>query len=158
MNPIGPRVCYEEGKRCAETLSFNYYRQHRLKIKVARIFNTYGPHMHPNDSRVISNFIIQALQGEPITIYGNGPQTRSFCYVDDMVEGLILMMKTSNEVTGLINLGNPQEYSILELAQRILKLTGSKSNIVFQPLPKMIQKNVNPIFHWLKRSLVGLPR
>jgi len=133
VNPIGSRACYDEGKRCAETLFFDYHRQHRLRIKVARIFNTYGPHMHPNDGRVISNFIIQALRGEPLTIYGKGSQTRSFCYVDDMVEGLILLMKSSDEVTGPVNLGNPVEHSILEIAQKILELTGSKSKIIFQP-------------------------
>jgi len=133
VNPIGPRACYDEGKRCAETLFFDYYRQHRLRIKVARIFNTYGPHMHPNDGRVISNFIVQALRGEPLTIYGKGSQTRSFCYVDDMVEGLILLMKSSDEVTGPVNIGNPVEHSILEIAQKILELTGSKSKIIFQP-------------------------
>ena len=136
VNPIGPRACYDEGKRCAETLFFDYHRQHQLGIKVARIFNTYGPRMHPNDGRVISNFILQALRGEPITIYGNGSQTRSFCYVDDMVKGLMLFMKTPNEVTGPINLGNPEEHSILEIAQRILKLTASKSKIIFAPLPQ----------------------
>jgi UDP-glucuronate decarboxylase len=135
VNPIGPRACYDEGKRCAETLFFDYYRQHRLKIKVARIFNTYGPRMHPNDGRVVSNFILQALRGEPITIFGNGSQTRSFCYVDDMVKGLFLLMKTADEVTGPVNLGNPEEHSILEIAQKVLKLTGSKSEIVFEPLP-----------------------
>jgi len=133
VNPIGPRACYDEGKRCAETLFFDYYRQHRLRIKVARIFNTYGPHMHPNDGRVISNFTVQALRGEPLTIYGKGSQTRSFCYVDDMVEGLILLMKSSDEVTGPVNIGNPVEHSILEIAQKILELTGSKSKIIFQP-------------------------
>ena len=136
VNPIGPRACYDEGKRCAETLFFDYHRQHHLGIKVARIFNTYGPRMHPNDGRVISNFILQALRGEPITIYGNGSQTRSFCYVDDMVKGLTLFMKTPDEVTGPINLGNPEEHSILEIAQRILKLTASKSKIIFAPLPQ----------------------
>ena len=136
VNPIGPRACYDEGKRCAETLFFDYYRQHRLKIKVARIFNTYGPRMHPNDGRVISNFILQALRGDPITIYGDGSQTRSFCYVDDMVKGLISLMKTRDEVTGPVNLGNPEEYSMLEIAQSILKLTGSPSKIIFQPLPQ----------------------
>ncbi len=136
VNPIGPRACYDEGKRCAETLFFDYHRQHHLGIKVARIFNTYGPRMHPNDGRVISNFILQALRGEPITIYGNGSQTRSFCYVDDMVKGLMLLMKTPDEVTGPINLGNPEEHSILEIAQRILKLTASKSEIIFGPLPQ----------------------
>ena len=136
VNPIGPRACYDEGKRCAETLFFDYHRQHHLGIKVARIFNTYGPRMHPNDGRVISNFILQALRGEPITIYGNGSQTRSFCFVDDMVKGLILFMKTPDEVTGPINLGNPEEHSVLEIAQRILRLTASKSKIIFEPLPQ----------------------
>jgi UDP-glucuronate decarboxylase len=136
VNPIGPRACYDEGKRCAETLFFDYHRQHRLEIKVARIFNTYGPRMHPNDGRVISNFIVQALRGETLNIFGDGNQTRSFCYVDDMVEGLVLLMKTSSDVTGPINLGNPDECSILELAQRILEITGSKSKLVFDPLPQ----------------------
>src|SRR5512136_676331 len=136
VNPIGLRSCYDEGKRCAETLFFDYYRQHRLRIKVARIFNTYGPRMHPNDGRVVSNFILQALRGDPITIYGDGSQTRSFCYVDDMVEGLISLMKTRDEVTGPVNLGNPEECSMLGLAQSILKLTGSRSKIIFQPLPE----------------------
>jgi UDP-glucuronate decarboxylase len=136
VNPIGPRACYDEGKRCAETLFFDYHRQHHLEIKVARIFNTYGPRMHPNDGRVISNFIVQALRGETLNIYGDGTQTRSFCYVDDMLEGLVLLMKTANNVTGPINLGNPDECSILELAQRVLKTTGSKSKLVFNPLPQ----------------------
>lgn len=135
VNPIGPRACYDEGKRCAETLFFDYYRQHRLKIKVARIFNTYGPRMHPNDGRVVSNFIVQALKGEPITIYGDGSQTRSFCYVDDLVEALLRLMKTPDEVTGPMNLGNSNEFTILELAQRVIELTNSKSKIVFQELP-----------------------
>jgi len=136
VNPIGPRACYDEGKRCAETLFFDYHRQHHLMIKVARIFNTYGPRMHPNDGRVISNFILQALRGEPITIYGNGFQTRSFCYVHDMVEGLMLLMETPDQVTGPVNLGNPEEHSILEIAQLILQLTASKSKIIFGPLPQ----------------------
>ena len=135
VNPIGPRSCYDEGKRCAETLFFDYYRQHRLKIKVVRIFNTYGPKMQPDDGRVISNFIVQAFKGNDITIYGDGSQTRSFCYVDDLVDGMIKMMKTNDEVTGPINLGNEEEISIKELTQRILKLTGSKSKIVYRPLP-----------------------
>jgi len=135
VNPIGPRACYDEGKRCAETLFFDYYRQHRLKIKVARIFNTYGPRMHPNDGRVVSNFIVQALKGEDITVYGDGKQTRSFCYVDDMIDGLIRLMNTGDDFTGPVNLGNPEEYSILELAEAIIRLTGSKSRIVFKPLP-----------------------
>ncbi len=135
VNPIGPRACYDEGKRCAETLFFDYYRQHRLKIKVARIFNTYGPRMHPNDGRVVSNFIVQALKGEDITVYGDGKQTRSFCYVDDMIDGLIKLMNSSDDFTGPVNLGNPEEYSILQLAEAIIRLTGSKSRIVFKPLP-----------------------
>lgn len=136
VNPIGLRSCYDEGKRCAETLFFDYYRQHKLKIKVARIFNTYGPRMHPNDGRVVSNFIIQALKGEDITVYGNGSQTRSFCYIDDMIDGLIKLMNTPDDVTGPVNLGNPSEISILELAEKILKLAHSKSKIVFKPLPQ----------------------
>jgi UDP-glucuronate decarboxylase len=136
VNPIGPRACYDEGKRCAETLFFDYNRQHRVRIKVARIFNTYGPRMHPNDGRVVSNLIVQALNGDPITIYGDGSQTRSFCYVDDLVEALILLMDTSDEVTGPLNLGNPGEFTILELAQRIVELTRSKSTMIFQELPR----------------------
>jgi len=136
VNPIGFRSCYDEGKRCAETLFFDYYRQHHLNIKVARIFNTYGPRMHPNDGRVVSNFIVQALKGEPITIYGDGNQTRSFCYVDDMIRAFIAFMETPETVTGPINLGNPAEYSILELAEKIIKLTEVKSKIVFKTLPE----------------------
>ena len=136
VNPIGPRSCYDEGKRCAETLFFDYRRQHKLKIKVARIFNTYGPHMHPNDGRVVSNFIVQALRGEDITIYGDGQQTRSFCYVDDLVRGLMALMATSDDVTGPINLGNPGEFTMLELAQQVIEQTGSSSKLVFQPLPQ----------------------
>jgi UDP-glucuronate decarboxylase len=135
VNPIGPRACYDEGKRCAETLFFDYHRQLKLEIKVARIFNTYGPRMHPNDGRVVSNFIVQALKGMPITIYGDGQQTRSFCYVDDLVEGLLRLMRTSHDVTGPINLGNPKEFTILELAQHVIKLTGSRSKIERRPLP-----------------------
>lgn len=136
VNPIGPRSCYDEGKRCAETLFFDYYRQHRLKIKVVRIFNTYGPRMHLQDGRVVSNFIVQALKNEQITVYGEGEQTRSFCYVDDLIDGLIRMMESPDDVTGPINLGNPQECSILELAERIIDMTNSKSKIVHLPLPK----------------------
>ena len=135
VNPIGPRSCYDEGKRCAETLFFDYYRQHKLQIKVARIFNTYGPRMHPNDGRVVSNFIMQALQGEPITIYGDGRQTRSFCYVSDLIEGFLRLMATSDATTGPINLGNPEEFTIGELAEKIIEMTGSRSQIVAQPLP-----------------------
>jgi len=158
VNPIGPRACYDEGKRCAETLFFDYHRQHQLKIKVARIFNTYGPRMHPNDGRVISNFIIQALRGKPITIYGKGSQTRSFCYVTDLVEGLVLLMKTPDEVTGPINLGNPQEYSILDLAEWILKLTGSKSKIVFEPLPQDDPEKRQPDISLAKETLGWSPK
>jgi UDP-glucuronate decarboxylase len=135
VNPIGPRACYDEGKRCAETLFFDYHRQHGLDIKVARIFNTYGPRMHPDDGRVVSNFIMQALRGDPLTVYGDGFQTRCFCYVDDMVEGLIRLMKTPDHFTGPLNLGNPTEIAILEIAQKIIALTDSKSEIVFKPLP-----------------------
>ncbi|MBP1612351.1 MAG: NAD-dependent epimerase/dehydratase, partial [Acidobacteria bacterium] len=135
VNPIGVRACYDEGKRCAETLFFDYWRQHRLRIKVARIFNTYGPRMHPDDGRVVSNFIRQALRGEDITIYGRGDQTRSFCYVDDLIDALIRLMSTPDEFTGPVNLGNPVESSILELAERIIALVGSRSKIVFRDLP-----------------------
>lgn len=136
VNPIGPRSCYDEGKRCAETLFFDYWRQHRLRIKVARIFNTYGPRMHPHDGRVVSNFIIQALLGREITIYGDGSQTRSFCYVDDLVDGLIRLMQSPDDVTGPINIGNPVAFSMLQLAQEVLALTGSKSRIAHRPLPQ----------------------
>lgn len=135
VNPIGPRACYDEGKRCAETLFFDYHRQHGLDIKVARIFNTYGPRMHPQDGRVVSNFIVQALRGEPLTVYGAGTQTRSFCYVDDLVDGLMALMAAPAGFTGPVNLGNPAEITILELAQRIIELTGSRSRIVHKPLP-----------------------
>ncbi len=136
VNPIGFRSCYDEGKRCAETLFFDYYRQHKLRIKVARIFNSFGPRMHPSDGRVVSNFIIQALRGESVTIYGDGSQTRSFCYVDDMVEGFIRLMDSPDECTGPINLGNPDEFSIKQLAEHVVSLTGSKSEIVSKPLPE----------------------
>jgi UDP-glucuronate decarboxylase len=136
VNPIGLRSCYDEGKRCAETLFFDYHRQHALKIKVVRIFNTYGPRMHPNDGRVISNFVIQALAGRDITVYGDGTQTRSFCYVDDMIDGLVKMMSSPDDYTGPVNIGNPNEYSILELARKILEKTGSRSKIAYKPLPQ----------------------
>jgi UDP-glucuronate decarboxylase len=135
VNPIGPRACYDEGKRCAETLFFDYYRQHNLRIRVVRIFNTYGPRMHPNDGRVVSNFIVQALKNEPITLYGDGSQTRAFCYVDDLIEGFLRMMTARDELTGPMNLGNPVETSVAELAQLIIELTGSRSEIVYRPLP-----------------------
>ena len=136
VNPIGIRSCYDEGKRCAETLFFDYHRQHGVRIKVARIFNTYGPRMHPNDGRVVSNFIVQALKGEDITIYGAGQQTRSFCYVDDLIEGFVRLMGTADEETGPVNLGNPGEFTIRQLAERVLELTGSSSRLVFKPLPQ----------------------
>ncbi len=136
VNPIGPRSCYDEGKRCAETLFFDYHRQHGLKIKVARIFNTYGPQMHPNDGRVVSNFIVQALSNKDITVFGDGLQTRSFCYVDDLIEGFIRMMDSPDDFTGPVNLGNPKEFSVLELAKKIIETTGSKSKIVFRALPQ----------------------
>ena len=136
VNCVGIRSCYDEGKRCAETLFFDYYRQHKLNIRVVRIFNTYGPRMHPNDGRVVSNFILQALRNKDITVYGDGKQTRSFCYVDDMVDGIIGMMNTPGDFTGPVNLGNPDEYQILELAEKIIELTRSKANIVFKPLPE----------------------
>jgi len=135
VNTIGPRACYDEGKRCAETLFFDYYRQHKLRIKVARIFNTYGPRMHPNDGRVVSNFIVQALRNEPITLYGDGGQTRSFCYVDDLISGLISLMETGDDVIGPINLGNPDEFTIRELAEKVIAITGSRSKLSFLPLP-----------------------
>jgi UDP-glucuronate decarboxylase len=135
VNPIGVRSCYDEGKRCAETLFFDYYRQHKLRIKVARIFNTYGPRMHPNDGRVVSNFIVQALANKPITVYGNGKQTRSFCYVDDLIEALLRLMASDDDFTGPVNLGNPREFTILELARRTIALTASRSEVIFQELP-----------------------
>jgi len=135
VNPIGPRACYDEGKRCAETLFFDYHRQHNVRIRVVRIFNTYGPRMHPNDGRVVSNFIVQALRNEPITLYGDGSQTRAFCYVDDMIEGFLRMMAAPDEITGPMNLGNPVETSVAELAQLIVELTGARSKIVHRPLP-----------------------
>ena len=135
VNPIGPRACYDEGKRCAETLFFDYRRQHNLRIKVARIFNTYGPRMHPNDGRVVSNFIVQALRGQDITIFGDGMQTRAFCYVDDLIEGFVRLMATDDTITGPINLGNPLELPMLQLAERVIALTGAKSKLVFRPLP-----------------------
>ena len=135
VNPVGFRSCYDEGKRCAETLFFDYYRQHKLRIKVARIFNTYGPRMHPHDGRVVSNFIVQALKNEPLTVYGDGMQTRSFCYVDDLIEAIVRLMGTTDDFTGPINLGNPSEFTILELAEKVISLTGSRSRITFKPIP-----------------------
>ena len=144
VNPIGPRSCYDEGKRCAETLFFDYHRQHKLPIKVMRIFNTYGPRMHPADGRVVSNFIVQALQGEPISIYGDGSQTRSFCYVDDLIAGMIALMETGPEVTGPVNIGNPNEFTIRELAEKVIALTGSRSELVEHPLPTDDPKQRRP--------------
>ena len=144
VNPIGPRSCYDEGKRCAETLFFDYYRQHKLRIKVARIFNTYGPRMHPNDGRVVSNFIVQALRNNDITVYGDGMQTRSFCYVDDLVEGLIRLMETGDGVVGPVNLGNPEEFTIRQLAEIVVDITGSASKIVHRPLPTDDPKQRQP--------------
>jgi UDP-glucuronate decarboxylase len=158
VNPIGPRSCYDEGKRCAETLFFDYHRQHDLDIKVVRIFNTYGPRMHPNDGRVVSNFIVQALRSEDITIYGNGNQTRSFCYVDDLIEGFVRMMNTDKEITGPINLGNPGEFTMLELAEKIIKLTGSKSKLIFQPLPPDDPKQRQPDITLAKNHLGWEPK
>ena len=157
VNPIGPRSCYDEGKRCAETLFFDYYRQHNLKIKVVRIFNTYGPRMHPNDGRVVSNFIVQALKNRDITVFGDGTQTRSFCYVDDLIEGMIRMMNGPDDFTGPVNLGNPDEFTILELAKKIIKITGSKSKIVFKPLPQDDPMQRRPDISLAKEKLKWQP-
>ena len=158
VNPIGVRSCYDEGKRCAETLFFDYHRQHRVAIKVARIFNTYGPRMHPNDGRVVSNFIVQALKGEPITIYGDGSQTRSFCFASDLVSGLIALMDSGPETTGPINLGNPVEFTVRELAALVIALTGSRSKIVHQPLPHDDPKQRKPDISLAKAQLGWEPR
>jgi UDP-glucuronate decarboxylase len=159
VNPIGPRSCYDEGKRCAETLFFDYRRQHNLKIKIARIFNTYGPRMHPNDGRVVSNFVVQALQNKDITVYGDGSQTRSFCYVDDLIDGLVRLMETSDDVVGPFNLGNPEDFSVRELAETIIAWTGSSSRIVHRPLPEDDPKQRCPdiskaqaILHWQPKT------
>jgi UDP-glucuronate decarboxylase len=158
VNPIGPRSCYDEGKRCAETLFFDYWRQHRLRIKVARIFNTFGPRMHPDDGRVISNFIVQALQGEDVTVYGDGSQTRSFCYVDDLIDAFLLLMGTGDDVTGPINLGNPEEYTIIDLAEKVVDLTGSKSRIIRRPLPADDPRQRQPNIDQARRLLGWQPR
>jgi UDP-glucuronate decarboxylase len=158
VNPIGPRSCYDEGKRCAETLFFDYHRQHNLRIKVARIFNTYGPRMHPNDGRVVSNFIVQALKGEDITLYGDGQQTRSFCYVDDLVRGLMALMDSPDSVTGPINIGNPGEFTIRQLAEEVIALTGSKSKLVFMPLPQDDPKQRKPNIEKAQEILGWEPR
>jgi len=158
VNPIGIRSCYDEGKRCAETLFFDYHRQHRMRIKVARIFNTYGPRMHPNDGRVVSNFVIQALKGEPITIYGDGSQTRSFCFVDDLVDGLMRLMASPDSETGPINLGNPAENTILELAQKVIAMTGSNSHIEMRPLPSDDPRQRNPDISKARKILQWEPK
>lgn len=158
VNPAGVRSCYDEGKRCAETLFFDYWRQHALKIKVVRIFNTYGPRMHPNDGRVVSNFIVQALRGEDITIYGDGLQTRSFCYVDDLIEAMVLMMKSQASFVGPVNIGNPGEFTMIELAEAVLRLTGSKSRLVFQPLPSDDPKQRQPDISLAKETLQWSPK
>jgi UDP-glucuronate decarboxylase len=157
VNPTGPRACYDEGKRCAETLFFDYYRQHKLEIRVARIFNTYGPRMLPDDGRVVSNFIVQALRGEDITVYGDGSQTRSFCYIDDLVEGLLKLMDSSPEITGPVNLGNPVEFSMRELAELTLRLTGSRSELVFRPLPQDDPRQRQPDITLARSSLGWAP-
>ena len=158
VNPIGIRSCYDEGKRCAETLFFDYYRQHNVEIKVVRIFNTYGPRMHPNDGRVVSNFIVQALSGKDITIYGGGEQTRSFCYVDDLIDGFIKMMGSHGEVTGPINMGNPAEFKIKELAEIILEMIGGKSKLVFNLLPQDDPKQRQPDITYAQKTLSWMPR
>lgn len=157
VNPIGPRSCYDEGKRCAETLFMDYHRQYKLRIKVARIFNTYGPRMHPNDGRVVSNFIVQALRNESITIFGEGTQTRSFCYVDDLVNGLLALMNSDDEVTGPINLGNPREFTMLQLAQLVIDFTGSRSQLVFRPLPQDDPRQRQPDISKAKQCLDWQP-
>lgn len=158
VNPIGIRSCYDEGKRCAETLFFDYHRQHNLDIKVMRIFNTYGPRMHPNDGRVVSNFIVQALRGEDITIYGNGQQTRSFCYVDDLIDGMVRFMDSPAEFTGPVNIGNPGEFTMLELAEKVLALTQSKSKLIFMPLPADDPKQRQPNIELAKSALDWQPK
>ena len=158
VNPIGPRACYDEGKRCAETLVFDYHRQHGVDIKVMRIFNTYGPRMHPNDGRVVSNFIVQALKGENITIYGDGNQTRSFCYVDDNIDGMYRLMNSRDGFTGPVNIGNPGEFTMLELAQQVIELTNSKSKLVFMPLPQDDPMQRKPIIELAKKELGWEPK
>jgi UDP-glucuronate decarboxylase len=158
VNPIGIRSCYDEGKRCAETLFFDYHRQHQLQIKVVRIFNTYGPRMHPNDGRVVSNFIVQALRGEDITIYGDGSQTRSFCYVDDLIDGFVRMMASSTETTGPFNLGNPVEFSIKQLAEEVISKVGGKSKIIYKDLPQDDPKQRRPDITLVKENLGWEPK
>ena len=158
VNPIGRRSCYDEGKRCAETLFYDYYRQHKLKIKIARIFNTYGPRMHPNDGRVVSNFITQALKNEEMTIYGDGKQTRSFCFIDDLINAMLLIMDTSDDFTGPINIGNPDEITIQELAEKIIELTNSRSKIVYKPLPEDDPKQRKPDILYAKEKISWEPK
>ena len=158
VNPVGIRSCYDEGKRCAETLFFDYWRQHQLKIKVVRIFNTYGPRMHPNDGRVVSNFIVQALKNQDITMFGDGSQTRSFCYVDDLLDAMVGVMNTGDDVTGPVNIGNPGEFSMLQLAEKVIKLTGSSSKIVFQPLPQDDPKQRKPDISLARQLLDWQPQ
>jgi UDP-glucuronate decarboxylase len=158
VNPIGSRACYDEGKRCAEALFMNYYRQNNVRIKILRIFNTYGPRMHPNDGRVVSNFIVQALKGEAITIYGDGSQTRSFCYVDDLLEGMIRLMNKGDDFIGPVNVGNPGEFTILELAEKVIKLTGSKSKMIFEPLPEDDPLQRQPDISLAKKELGWEPK
>jgi UDP-glucuronate decarboxylase len=158
VNPIGPRACYDESKRCAETLFFDYHRQHNLNIRVARIFNTFGPRMHPNDGRVVSNFIVQALAGDDITIFGDGKQTRSFCYVDDLLDGLVALMNAPDEVTGPVNLGNPHEFNMLELAEKIIAITGSGSKITFQEAVIDDPRQRKPDISYAKQQLNWEPK
>jgi len=158
VNPIGPRSCYDEGKRCAETLFFDFHRQYRLRIKVARIFNTYGPRMQPDDGRVVSNFIMQALLGHPITIFGTGEQTRSFCFVDDLIEGMVRLMRSDDTITGPINIGNPGEFSMIELAEQVIALTGSPSPIEFRPLPQDDPRQRQPDIEAARRHLGWEPK
>jgi UDP-glucuronate decarboxylase len=158
VNPIGPRSCYDEGKRCAETLFFDYLRQHKLRIKVARIFNTYGPNMHPYDGRVVSNFILQALQNKPLTVYGDGSQSRSFCYVDDLIDGFLRLMQSGDDFTGPVNLGNPVEFSMIELMEQVIEATNSKSEIIFEPLPEDDPKQRRPDISLAKEKLDWQPK
>jgi UDP-glucuronate decarboxylase len=158
VNPIGPRSCYDEGKRCAETLFFDYLRQHKLRIKVARIFNTYGPNMHPYDGRVVSNFILQALQNKPLTVYGDGSQSRSFCYVDDLIDGFLRLMQSADDFTGPVNLGNPVEFNMIELTEQVIEATNSKSEIIFEPLPEDDPKQRRPDISLAKEKLDWEPK
>ncbi|MEM6937909.1 MAG: NAD-dependent epimerase/dehydratase family protein, partial [Pseudomonadota bacterium] len=158
VNPIGPRSCYDEGKRCAETLFFDYHRQHALPIKVARIFNTYGPRMHPSDGRVVSNFVVQALRGEPLTLFGDGSQTRSFCYVDDLIDGLLRLMRSAEDFVGPVNIGNPGEFTVRELAELVIELTGSSSPIEYRPLPQDDPTQRQPRIELAEQALDWRPK